>query len=191
MRNTSLKKSQKRTKVEPANKVLSDPQKRQFYDTHGTVQSNNFVDPAAFFKQQFGGDKFTDIIGEISIAKDFGDAVTEQSEPRKINYEERLEKRRERVAALELKLSSKLALFSDSFPVISDPDFPIREVEKEALNNFRVVAEIEANTLKTESYGKELLHAIGYTYVSKAEQWQASLDSEHGDLFKMAWGGYM
>jgi hypothetical protein len=38
------------------------------------------MDPEEFFKQQFGGDKFMDYIGEISIGKDFEDAVSSMNE---------------------------------------------------------------------------------------------------------------
>src|SRR6202007_1298344 len=33
------------------------------------------VDPEEFFKQSFGGDRFVDIIGEISIGRDMRDAI--------------------------------------------------------------------------------------------------------------------
>jgi X-domain of DnaJ-containing len=58
----------------------------------------------------------------------------------------------------------------------------------EALSSFRVYAQLEADQLKTESHGVELLNAIGYTYTLKADQWNAAIDAEQGDLFKRAWG---
>ena len=57
-------------KISEAYQILSDAQKRAHYDKHGTA-TNEFMDAEAFFKQQFGGDAFKDLIGELSLTKEF------------------------------------------------------------------------------------------------------------------------
>ncbi|KAF2877153.1 X-domain of DnaJ-containing-domain-containing protein [Massariosphaeria phaeospora] len=56
-----------------AYQVLSDEQLRKQYDKYGkesAVPSSGFEDPAEFFTMIFGGDAFTDWIGEITLMKD-------------------------------------------------------------------------------------------------------------------------
>ncbi|KAI8915877.1 X-domain of DnaJ-containing-domain-containing protein [Gorgonomyces haynaldii] len=181
--------------ISEAYQVLSDPQKRSYYNQHGLSTGGDavMVDPEQFFKQQFGGDKFLDIIGEISIAKDFGDALRGESTTDKLmTIEQRQQARNERVKHLKSKLVAKLSLYTDAFPMPDSQIPPVgttmQHLAQEALSSFRIFAQLEADQLKTESYGVELLHAIGYTYVLKADQWLAVIDAEAGGLFKRAWG---
>ncbi|KAJ3260292.1 hypothetical protein HK103_000927 [Boothiomyces macroporosus] len=175
--------------------VLSDPQKRAFYNRHGkgaASSDNVFVDPEQFFKQQFGGEKFVSIIGEISIARDFKEAMGgDQGNSSPITPEERIAQRKSRVSRLVSNLVSKLALYTDAFPSPSIDSPPVgttmEHLAKEALNSFRIISQIEVDSLKDESYGIELLHAIGYTYCLKADQWLAIIDS-NGNVFNRTWG---
>jgi DnaJ-class molecular chaperone len=104
-------------RISEAYQVLYDPARRALYNKHGTAQASDgiFADPDAFFKNQFGGDKFMDIIGEISIAKDFGDAM--RGDDAISSPEKRMETRTERVNTLTTKLKAKLSLYTDAFPV--------------------------------------------------------------------------
>ncbi|KAI8894071.1 X-domain of DnaJ-containing-domain-containing protein [Globomyces pollinis-pini] len=183
--------------VSEAYQVLSDPQRRAFYDKHGTAVSSDasFVDPEQFFKQQFGGEKFVSIIGEISIARDFKDAMfssdpKEASKP--ISTAERIKQREMRVKDLVTHLVNKLALYTDAFPNWTKDSPPIgttmEHLATEALNSFRIIAQVEVEQLKNESYGVELLHAIGYTYVLKSDQYYAIIDALDGSMFRRAWG---
>ncbi|KAJ3039672.1 hypothetical protein HDV00_012016 [Rhizophlyctis rosea] len=197
-------------KISEAYQVLSDPQRRTFYNMHGKQSSGaeaTFVDPEEFFKQQFGGDKFVDIIGEISIAKDFaqalsgGDSDTQKIEGKEKggnDLEERIVVRTQRVSKLVSTLVNKLSLYVDAFP-LPDPNATtpileqpigttIEQLSAEALESFRTVAALEAEQLKTESYGIELLHAIGFTYELKASQYLARFEAEDGPMFRRAWG---
>ncbi|KAI9015177.1 X-domain of DnaJ-containing-domain-containing protein [Gaertneriomyces semiglobifer] len=189
-----------------AYQVLSDPQRRAVYNQYGQTNGNDapFVDPEEFFKQQFGGDKFVEIIGEISIAKDFAEALSgfnadgsEGNRKKELTIEERHEARARRVDKLVASLNHKLALYVDAFPVELSSDLPgtdanaaaAREsLASAAMEAFRTVAAFEADGLKTESYGVELLHAIGYTYQLKAGRWMSEIEAEDGPVLKRAWG---
>ena len=188
---SDLEAAEKFKKISEAYQVLSDPQKRSFYDTHGLEAKSDsiFVDPEEFFKSQFGGDKFTDFIGEISIAKDFKDAMntsqqgsnsTSQIEDVSLTHEERMVIRESRVLTLVEKLKgslyfrviielciAKLSLYVDGFPLETD-ELPIgttmEAISNECMKSFESIAEIEAESLKTESYGVQLLHAIGFDF---------------------------
>lgn len=173
---------------------MSDPQKRSLYNQHGmNAQTDGvFVDPQQFFKQQFGGDKFVDLIGEISIARDFKEAMSPENstEPAQ-SSEERALQRKQRVSTLVGHLIQKLSLYTDAFPYPSQDALPIgttmEHLSKEALSSFRILAQVEVDVLKNESYGVELLHSIGYTYTLKADQWLAILTSKNGHLFQRTW----
>ncbi|KAJ3277158.1 hypothetical protein HDV01_000210 [Terramyces sp. JEL0728] len=160
--------------------------------SYASSSDNVFVDPEQFFKQQFGGEKFVSIIGEISIARDFKDAMGgDQGNANSISPEERVAQRKTRVTKLVSNLVAKLALYSDAFPRPSIDSPPVgttmEHLAKEALNSFRIISQIEVDSLKDESYGIELLHAIGYTYCLKSDQWLAIIDS-NGNMFNRTWG---
>lgn len=74
------------------------------------------------------------------------------------NDEERDEIRRQRVDKLVSNLIQKLSFYVDS-------------TDEKKAEQFRNMIELEAEDLKAESYGVELLHAIGFTYSLKAKQY--------------------
>ncbi|TPX62125.1 hypothetical protein PhCBS80983_g00664 [Powellomyces hirtus] len=193
--------------ISHAYQVLSDPQRRSHYNQHGVSTNGTeapFIDPEDFFKQQFGGDKFLDIIGEISIAKDFAEAMAgtgavDQNKSKELTPEERADIRNKRVTKLVDILTHKLALFVEALPAeppvdnasgsaTAMPTADYERVSAEALEAFRAVMALEAEILKTESYGVELLHAVGYTYTLKASYWLGKIDAEDGPVLKRAWG---
>lgn len=127
------------------------------------------VDPEDFFKQSFGGDRFVDIIGEISIGKDMRDALeTAEEDEEELTPEEKAAKevqkveseqernlvRLKRVEILTEKLIAKLNLYN--------PD---------AEKDFVELIKKEAEDLKLENHGVELLHAIGYAYYMKVNHY--------------------
>lgn len=70
--------------ISEAYQVLSDPQTRAFYDKVGKAKLNEvnagedgmeMMDPSALFGSLFGGERFKDLIGEISLVKDFADSM--------------------------------------------------------------------------------------------------------------------
>lgn len=139
------------------------------------------VDPEEFFKQSFGGDRFVDIIGEISIGRDMRDAIEtaendgegneadlspEEKAAKAAQKEqaekERAETRQKRVDTLVEKLIYKLSLYTE-----------LPDTSPASVAAFTNIIQIEAEDLKHESYGIELLHAIGFTYTMKANQYLA------------------
>ncbi|KAI8082819.1 X-domain of DnaJ-containing-domain-containing protein [Halteromyces radiatus] len=171
-------------KISEAYQVLSDPKLRKRYnefgEENGVKPDGGFVDPEEFFKQSFGGDRFIDIIGEISIGKDMREALetaetegeqddtttltaeekAEREAQKEKSEQERAETRAKRVDTLAEKLINKLSLYTE-----------LPDTSESSVQAFKSIVQIEAEELKTENYGVELLHAIGYTYMAKANQY--------------------
>ncbi|KAI8064111.1 X-domain of DnaJ-containing-domain-containing protein [Thamnidium elegans] len=165
-------------KLSEAYQVLSDPKLRKRYnevgEENGVRPDGGFVDPEDFFKQSFGGDRFVDIIGEISIGKDMREALEtaeeEEGDPETFTAEEKAAKevqkveaeqarnliRIKRVEILCQKLIEKLNLYTPN----TEQQF-IETVKK------------EAEDLKLENHGVELLHTIGYIYNMKVNQYSS------------------
>ncbi|KAF8659893.1 hypothetical protein AX16_001777 [Volvariella volvacea WC 439] len=74
-KNPSPDATEKFKEISKAYQVLSDPNTRAVYDKHGKSMEDKDAgitveDAAGFFANVFGGERFTDYIGEISIMKD-------------------------------------------------------------------------------------------------------------------------
>jgi len=76
--------------------------------------------------------------------------------------------REERVLKLIENLRHKLSIFTESATSVNDP---------EVVESWRTICTLEAEELKRESYGVELLHAIGFVYTAKAKQFLATNQS--------------
>ena len=108
------------------------------------------------------------MIGEISIGKDFAEAMmssdsSTSKEAAVLSGEERKKVREQRVQKLAEILIHKLSIYTDN-PTL------------EALKYFEDIITSEAEDLKNESYGVELLHAIGYCYSNRAKQFLSRND---------------
>ncbi|THG96871.1 hypothetical protein EW026_g5034 [Hermanssonia centrifuga] len=180
-----------------AYQTLSDPTLRKKYNEFGSKESapeGGFVDPEEVFGAIFGGERFVPIIGHISLAKDMKAALQEAEEgedeegkpvlrdakgreivspEEKSKREEKARKvaaekaaaRAERVQELVGNLERKLGIFAESASSPTDPD---------VTQSYRTICSLDAEELKKESYGVELLQAIGFVYVSRAKQFLAS-----------------
>ncbi|KZT01856.1 DnaJ-domain-containing protein [Laetiporus sulphureus 93-53] len=181
-----------------AYQTLSDPELRQKYNEFGAKESapeGGFVDPEEVFGTIFGGERFVPIIGHISLAKDMKAALQEADDmedeengkqvqrdakgreiltpEEKARREEKARKiaaekatvRAERVQKLVENLERKLGIFTES---ATGPD------DRQVTQSWRTICQLDAEELKKESYGPDLLHAIGFVYVSKAKQYQAT-----------------
>ncbi|KAJ3326779.1 hypothetical protein HDU93_002298 [Gonapodya sp. JEL0774] len=243
--------AEKFKKVSEAYQILSDANLRSAYNRYGsaafTPGANNeaaaaavFADPSEFFRSQFGGDAFRDIIGDIAIAKDFGEAMkmaaageepsTEgagdgetpspgeskaSADPEKVARDEkaRQEAHEERVKHLTDKLISKVTPYVERLALLAPADEASGAAPSKwigfsttsalsaeiasASADFRSRAMAEAELLKTENFGVELLNAVGYVYRTRSAQHSARLDSESNDVLKKVsgffsgWGGSM
>ncbi|KAF9064958.1 X-domain of DnaJ-containing-domain-containing protein [Rhodocollybia butyracea] len=183
-----------------AYQTLSDPDLRSKYNEFGPKESapeGGYVDPEEVFSAIFGGERFVGIIGQISLARDMKAALQEAeeaeetagedanriqdgkskgkilSEEEKAKKEEKDRKkaaeraaaRAERVNKLVENLERKLGIFAESAVGINDED---------VTRSWRTICELEAEDLSKESYGPELLQAIGFTYASKAKHFLAT-----------------
>ncbi|ORX77011.1 DnaJ-domain-containing protein [Anaeromyces robustus] len=182
-------------KISEAYQILSDPEKRTKYNKYGKSESGEtMMDPGEFFKQQFGGDRFTEYIGDLMIAGEFSDAVNgeggDMNNPEELEKmrKERREKQNKRVKELVEKLLKKISIHTENVkPYLNNP-VELKEREKESLNSFRKIISIEAEELKYESFGIELLHSIGYIYKLKANQAIYQYKSENGAIHKKIFG---
>lgn len=139
--------AEKFRKVSEAYQILSDPILREKYDKYGkeSVQPDGgFVNPKVFFSNLFGGGKFEDIIGEMNLGMGFEEDVTPEQKDR-IQLE--------RIQKLAANLINKLDLY-------------LKGKEKE----FEESVKKEAEELKTETRGVELLNSIGYIYEQEGKQ---------------------
>jgi hypothetical protein len=86
-------------------------------------------------------------------------------------YQQKAKEREERVAELVKTLERKLSIFSESATSPNDAD---------VRRSWQQICQIEAEELRGESFGVELLHAIGFVYSSKAKHFLASQQSIFG-----------
>ncbi|KAJ2339062.1 DnaJ-like protein, partial [Coemansia sp. RSA 2618] len=66
--------------IAEANQVLSDPKLRREYNERGALKNRldeTTIDPAFFFTQLFGGERFVDMIGELSIIEELTQVAEE------------------------------------------------------------------------------------------------------------------
>eukprot|EP00158_Paraphelidium_tribonemae_P003293 Partr_v1_DN26026_c0_g1_i2_m436 putative DnaJ (Hsp40) homolog subfamily C member len=170
--------------ISQAYQILGDPQLRERYDKYGKEDKlqpdQGFADPEALFQQLFGGDAFVDLIGDLALSRDMGDAMSSGS-PNADNMmpaEERQKLRGKRVLKLTQNLQHKIASYVEH-PVML-------RLGASAMEKQIVVAEFEKkisrerDELRNASYGVELLHAIGFMYALKSRQWLGKEDTIFG-----------
>ncbi|KAG2132806.1 X-domain of DnaJ-containing-domain-containing protein [Suillus clintonianus] len=268
-KNSSLDAEEKFKDISKAYQVLSDANLRAVYDKNGKSmvdkESTELDDAAGFFANVFGGERFRDYIGEISLMKEMTSVAQtvmtdeERAELEKegivppqaaVSHEphvpapgpstpgpadnaskrqsvlgsptpsnggkegkekdkkrskltpeqkkklqdlddERKRSMDERVKTLTTKLIERLRPFVDA-KAPGDKDDP----ETKA---FEVRMKLEADDLKLESFGVELLHTIGTVYMMKATSYFKSKKflgiagfwsrmKEKGSVAKDAWG---
>ncbi|KAG8903424.1 hypothetical protein FRB99_003319 [Tulasnella sp. 403] len=188
-----------------AYQVLSDPERRKKYNEFGAKEGASdagYVDPEEVFSAIFGGDRFVPIIGEISLGKEMKEALqqaeeaeennnsntitnaphspTAEARAKKLIKEEKDRKvaaekakaREERVQKLVDNLIRKLSIYAES--VTGGPS------DTEVTRSWKEICRLEAEDLKNESYGVELLHAIGFAYTAKSRHYLASFSTPWG-----------
>lgn len=173
--------------------VLSDPEARHKYNLYGEQSASDsaaFVDPEAVFSTLFGGEAFRSVIGELSLGAEMKSALQKadedegetegggqvdkagkrvlspeekakrDAEDRK-KAEERAAARAKRVETLTANLLQKLAIYTE------------QEEHPDVERSVRAIWSIEADELKKESHGVDLLQSVGSVYVAKAKHAQA------------------
>ncbi|KAI8061167.1 X-domain of DnaJ-containing-domain-containing protein [Gongronella butleri] len=170
--------------ISEAYQVLSDPQLRAFYNKYGKdkelMPDGGFQDPKEYFSSLFGGSQFHSLIGDLAMGDLFSESMMEQQAPgseeeKKQMNKEQMQKikkaQQERVTKLAEILVGKLSLYVDG------------EGDEAAAAAFQEQIMVEAEKLKNESYGIELLHAIGYVYSSKAKHFLGMKGGELPSIF--------
>ncbi|BGP29086.1 DnaJ-like protein [Rhodotorula toruloides] len=199
--------------------TLSDPKLRKQYNEFGKSKkdggsADEAVDPEVIFSTLFGGERFQDIIGTISLGSEMKSAMQldesddeddsspssstavssassstattkrpkkpltpEQERRRALKAEqeaklaaEKQKVREERVKVLSDKLRDKLALYAEQAQ---------GEEDRQIADGVRTMWSIEAEELKKESYGVELLQAVGVVYRMKAMREPSYANEKH------------
>ncbi|KAJ8454071.1 hypothetical protein ONZ45_g19449 [Pleurotus djamor] len=100
-KNPSAEAEEKFKDISKAYQILADPNLRAVYDKNGKAMADkeggiNIDDAAGFFANVFGGERFIDYIGEISIMKDMTSAATAMmTEEEKAEIERQMNEGRE------------------------------------------------------------------------------------------------
>ena len=134
--------------VSQAYQVLFDEESRKKYDMYGSeLEANNqFMDPESFFSLMFGGGAFEPYVGKLSVLLD------EDVNPELVQAQIK-----EQTDVLRDLLITRLNPF-------------IANSNEEIL---RDTAYKQAQLLRGESFGKQLLNSVGYIYKQKAELYQS------------------
>ncbi|KAL4078671.1 X-domain of DnaJ-containing-domain-containing protein [Scleroderma yunnanense] len=271
-KNPSPDAEEKFKEISKAFQVLSDPNLRAVYDKNGKSmvdkEGNEIEDAAMFFANVFGGERFKDYIGEITLMKEMSsvaatvmsdedgaetekDSVTSPASPsntsgkpsadgqapsssalasrqetpsrpvsqagsppspskspkkdgkkrNKLSPEQRKklqELELERKKALEERVKSLTAKLLERLRPFVEAEHPGDPNDQET-KIFQEKIQREAEDLKLESFGVELLHAIGTVYMMKATSFLKSKKffgiagfwsrvKEKGTVAKDAWG---
>ncbi|KAJ1663629.1 DnaJ-like protein [Coemansia sp. RSA 1813] len=197
-KNPSTEAEEKFKQISEAYQVLSDPKLRKQYNELGAEKNRDesaAIDPTFFFNQLFGGERFVNVIGELNIISELSqvadEALNEEetSESKKGNAlehsstalsekekerEEKKQKREElnkkrmeaeernkmRIKELSDNLKQKLSIYVENTE--ADPATALAAWEAQTI--------AEAEDLKVESMGVELLHTIGGVYRMQAKK---------------------
>jgi len=161
------------------------------------------MDPEEVFGGLFGGDRFRDIIGTVSLGREMKEALQKDSSELQAEAEgqadsepkltpeqvaakeqeaqrlaqEKAVQREERVSELTDKLARKLSIYAESVHTAENE----AQVD-EARASFCEIVRLEAEELKQEKYavrtdrsfGVELLHAVGFVYTAKSRHYLAA-----------------
>jgi hypothetical protein len=139
--------------------VLSNDQLRAKYDRNGleATKDAQLIDSHVFFTMLFGSDRFEPFVGQLALSTMAEVWMNEGTLG--VKECERMQIQREVRCALNL--ADVLQRFLDTRDEVS----------------FEACMAHEAGVLVNTPFGEELLHAIGWVYANKADQWLGF----HGD----------
>ncbi|KAI8457449.1 DNAJ protein Caj1/Djp1-type [Phakopsora pachyrhizi] len=187
-------------KLAVAYNTLSDPQLRKKYNEFGKQQDGEqgFVDPEVIFSTLFGGEKFQDIIGTISLGQEMKSALQKESEddedepgnqlvptsqplPPEVNPKKTLtaEQRAKKQAAADAEALERKKTRDARVSHLSEKlknrlclytEQAETEFDQPVMDSVKMIWTIEKDSLCDESFGPELLRTVGSTYVAKARR---------------------
>ncbi|TIB03478.1 hypothetical protein E3P92_00500 [Wallemia ichthyophaga] len=181
-----------------AYQILSNPDTRKRYDNNGyniaEISGNqSFTDPETLFSTFFGGGRFKDLVGEISIGAEMREALREHAEieaSKSFTVEDKTREKtrlsqtkiaKAQVAALEREKRVN-TLLHNLIMKLSIHTEALESVHVDA--SYRALSEIEATTLSSESFGWEMVQTLGAVYVNKSRAWLSS----HNPDWRSGWG---
>jgi curved DNA-binding protein CbpA/DNA-directed RNA polymerase subunit RPC12/RpoP len=160
--------------ISKAYQVLSDPEKRSEYNKYGKTDNYNLRELS---KQQFGGDSFNEYIGDLILEvtdlldEDLNSEISDSFNISDIEKkEERSERQENRINELTEKLLEKTRNHTEYVKPYFNNSEELKEKEEESIVNFKNNIYIEADNLKCQGHGIELLCTISYVYKSMANQ---------------------
>jgi curved DNA-binding protein CbpA len=170
-------------KINEAYQILSDPTLRTRYDTMGkeaATPEGGFMNAKDFFRQMFGGEKFVNLIGEISLGNILNDMMTNTTQEgsstadsasvstpgRKQGTGASYSLTKEQQAELDRLHKERVDMLVGH--LIQRTNYYTQGIY--SASQFEDMIRKEALDLAKESYGVPLLHSIGYVYSSKARQ---------------------
>ncbi|EPY51554.1 DNAJ domain-containing protein Caj1/Djp1 type [Schizosaccharomyces cryophilus OY26] len=189
--------SERFQKISESYQVLGDEQLRSRYDQHGkekAVPEQGFTDAYDFFANLFGGAPFREWVGELSFVREmFREEEAMQEEMNQMNKQQLLldsgeatptikqqfneRKKNAQIREREAAAKREKQMLEDRKKRISEITKNLQKrldswVEKssteEGLQALREQYEKEAETLRIESFGVEILQAMGDVYTQKA-----------------------
>lgn len=182
--------------VSEAYQILSDDQLRAKYDQYG-IQDNSAgadFDPEEFFENIFGGKAFLDWIGEMTLLKNMNkemtkaeegdleidankllgdlqlDGLNEEEQREKLKQAIKLQKEQEEAKLEEEQYQHRKEIQNKLTQLLVDRLSLYTETDKsdDIVESFKEKFRLEAENLKMESFGLELLHTMGSVYYNKA-----------------------
>ncbi|MBW0524189.1 hypothetical protein O181_063904 [Austropuccinia psidii MF-1] len=180
--------------------TLTDPQLRKKYNEFGKQQESEtgFVDPEAVFSTLFGGEKFQDIIGTISLGQEMKSALQKESEtdedepndqlvstsnppPPKTTSKSPLtvEQKAKRDAAAKAEAQERKKVRDARVAKLTQAllqklylytEQAETEYDQPVMNSVKMIWEVERDSLCDENFGPELLRTVGSAYTAKAKR---------------------
>eukprot|EP01103_Thecamoeba_quadrilineata_P007530 TRINITY_DN17394_c0_g1_i1.p1 TRINITY_DN17394_c0_g1~~TRINITY_DN17394_c0_g1_i1.p1 ORF type:complete len:461 (-),score=123.37 TRINITY_DN17394_c0_g1_i1:113-1495(-) len=151
--------------ISEAYQVLTDAEKRERYDKYGVTDSDGGgMDVSDLFRTLFGGGKFDDIFGEISIASMMMTAQQggAEGEDPALAMEQNDEKRKEMEKQQEERKKKLVEKLLEKITDYVEGRMTEKELQQKAFE--------EATDLVEAPGADELLHLVGYVYTQKADQ---------------------
>ncbi|KAA1126522.1 hypothetical protein PGTUg99_024848 [Puccinia graminis f. sp. tritici] len=158
--------------------TLSDPQLRKKYNEFGKQQENDggFVDPEAVFSTLFGGEKFQDIIGTISLGQEMKTAMQKES-----NEDEE----QENDTGSQLVSASQQPPATSSSPKATTK--PTLTPEQKAKRDAVAQAEAEERKRVRDARVTKLAEKLKSKLYLYTEQAEGEFDQQVMDSVKMMW----